>query len=361
VENEPSAAVKASETPADQVKRRLLPAVPCDQKQLDVTQQVLTAEEVALISGAEQQRKVKPPTVAPSLSTMDDVPAVRSKHEKHDKKRPSSALVETCDAGLSGVSRLSPLQAKAHRIVSAAISKSPLERHRDAPLLPTPGKSGDVSPSQMRREGTSWGFGRQKTKAKDQFGGGDNAAASGQTESLAAAPVPDKKDKRRSILALLMPSKGSSEKRDRSLKESPPVVAQSSESRSFDRPDIVASREKTKSLPVEKKGISGSSASEDGKQGAVEKRRPKTVKLKGNKKGTAENLNAEGQGALSMRTVYEEMAPIMEGIKHVERRNREKASIHERIQAVAPPPSKAPNTALLPPKADSKFKGVGRN
>ena len=328
-------------------QRRILPSVPSDS-----AQQALTCDELALLRNAQQHKKIVAPVLGPSLSTIDDVSAARSKPDKRDKKRPSSALVEACDSGISGLSRLSPLQAKAHRIVSAAISKSPLERSREVPSSSEPTKMGDVSPGQVRREGPSWGFGRQKSKAKDASGSGDPVVAVSHTE--VQGPATDKKDKRRSLLALLMPSKGSSDKRDRLSKDSPSIVAPSSDIRPVSQPDIVTSREKTKSLPMEKKGVNGSSQSDEGKQSSVEKRKSKASKLKSGKKAAVDGMHVEGQTAVSMRTVYEEMAPIMEGIKHVERRNREKASIHERIQAVAPPPMKAPNTALLAPKADSK-------
>ena len=65
---------------------------------------------------------------------------------------------------------------------------------------------------------------------------------------------------------------------------------------------------------------------------------------------------ASGGGAAAGggKQLYEQMAPIIEGIKRVEKRNRDKNSIKARIQAVAPPPAKAPHTTLLPPKADGK-------
>ena len=73
--------------------------------------------------------------------------------------------------------------------------------------------------------------------------------------------------------------------------------------------------------------------------------RSKTPKSSEKKKYTAEELD-------NRRSMYDEFAPLVEGMLREDKTKKD--ALQERIEAVAPPPAKAPNTALLPPKATSK-------
>jgi len=329
-----SSNVSSSDVP----RRRVLPALPSDQPPLDVTEVVLSAEELALIKGTQQTVTQFSGKKSPqSPSAVDDSTLVRRRSHQSEKKRPSSAFVIT--ATEKEMTEL--VRPSAHPTFVAKPSAVPQRQssHSDS--------TADGSPGQ-RRERMWSAFYRPKNKLKTT--GGD-LASSGDTESSATA---DRKDKRRSLLALLMPSKNV-DRRDARTKDSLPLGSQPSApdaaaaEPSIDRAEMIAAvRKKTKSLPLEKKKSPASS--DVTKRSSLEKQRTKSSKSRGNKKSETE---ADGRSK-QQRTVYEEMAPIIEGIKRVERRNREKVNIHDRIRAVAPPPAKAPFTALLPPKADSK-------
>ena len=325
---------------SDQPRRRLLPTVPSDQPQLDVSKLVLSPEELALIKSTQRSGEKNVAKSSQSPTAVDDATLVRRRLHQSEKKRPSSALVVTATEGekigSSGPSAV--LQHPSSTPKSTAIPQRQ-SSHSDSTT--------DGSPGQRRER--LWAFHRPKSKTKvtasESAGGGDAEYSGGS----------DRKEKRRSLLAKLMPSK-SVEKREKMSKDLPVVSPQltagdaTAVDPSVDRSEIIAAvREKTKSLPLEKKKVP---PSEVVKRTSLEKQRSKSSKSRGAKKSS--ESEADGRAKQTQRTVYEEMAPIIEGIKRVERRNREKVNIHDRIRAVAPPPAKAPFTALLPPKADSK-------
>ena len=341
--------VSSDVSTSDQPRRRVLPAVPPDQPKLDVSELVLSAEELALIKNSQQraaqsgERNAAKPAQAVAV---DDSSFVRRRLHRTEKKRPSSALVVTATERekVDSPGRSSNLVRPSPQTSSSTPKPGVPQRqssHSDSTT--------DGSPGQRRDR--MWAFHRPKSKTKavgELAGGGDMVNSSGS----------DRKDKRRSLLALLMPSKGV-DRREKSTRDLPPPVSAQPLSAgdattvepSTDRTEIIAAvREKTKSLPLEKKKLPA--ASDAVKRSSLEKQRSKSSKSRGGKKSS--EGEGDGRSKPTQRTVYEEMAPIIEGIKRVERRNREKVNIHERIRAVAPPPAKAPFTALLPPKADSK-------
>ena len=331
---------------SDQPRRRVLPALPSDQPQLDVSQ-LVSAEEFALIKKTQQRETEsgeKNVTKSAQLPvTVDDASIFRRRPHRSEKKRPSSALIVTAteqEMGSSGwssiVGRPSPQTPSSSTAKPSAILKRQ-SSHSDSTT--------DGSPGQRRER--LWAFHRPKSKTKVA----NDLASSGDMENSGGS---DRKDKRRSLLALLMPSKNL-DRREKVSKDLPPVNPEPSAADataaepSVDRTEMIAAiREKTKSLPLEKKKLPASDAV---KRSSLEKQRSKSSKTRGSKKSEGEG---DGRSKPTQRTVYEEMVPIIEGIKRVERRNREKVNIHDRIRAVAPPPAKAPFTALLPPKADSK-------
>ena len=326
---------------SDRPRRRVLPAVPSDQLQLDASELTLSPEELALIQNTQQSGEKNSAVSSQSPATVDDATLVRRRSHRSEKKRPSSALVVTATER-DKIMSSGPSSVVRHPTSSAAKSSAVLQRqssHSDSTT--------DGSPSQRRER--LWAFHRPKSKIKvpagELMGGGDTENSGGS----------ERKEKRRSLLAILMPSK-SLDRREKSSKDLPVSSPQpttgdvATVEPSVDRTEIIAAiREKTKSLPLEKKKLP---SSETAKRSSLEKQRSKSSKSRGSKK-SAES-EGDGRSKQTQRTVYEEMAPIIEGIKRVERRNREKVNIHERIRAVAPPPAKAPFTALLPPKADSK-------
>jgi len=331
-ENVPSD-VSSSEQP----RRRVLPALPTDQPPLDVSE-LLSAEELALIIKTQQSGE-KGSSESPAA--VDDATLVRKRPHRTEKKRPSSALVVTATEREKSESSSMVQHPASSTPKSSAFVPQRQSSHSDSTA---------DSPSQRRER--LWAFHRPKTKTKVTAGElvGDNTENSGGGSS-------DRKDKRRSLLAILMPSK-SLDRREKTAKDLPVVSHQlsagdaASVEPSIDRTEIIAAiREKTKSLPLEKKKLP--SASEATKRSSLDKQRSKSSKSRASKKST--ETEADSRSKQTQRTVYEEMAPIIEGIKRVERRNREKVNIHERIRAVAPPPAKAPFTALLPPKADSEY------
>ena len=327
----------------DQPRRRVLPALPLDQPKLDESELALLTEEIARIKSAQQRTGEKRPGQSPTAA--DDSSLVqRRSHPPPEKKRPSSALIVTAtDREKLGSSGLPSMVVRPQRQASSKPPAAPQRQssHSDSTT--------DGSPGQ-RRERLPWAFHRpksSKTKSPqiEPSGGGGDA-----TESPGGS---DRKDKKRSLLALLMPSKGP-DRREKSSKDLPvsPEISAVTTDPSVDRTEMIAAvREKTKSLPLDAKKKPATSADAT-KRSSLEKQRWKSSKSRGVKKSEGE---ADGRSKQQpQRTVYEEMAPIIEGIKRVERRNREKVNIHDRIHAVAPPPAKAPFTALLPPKADSK-------
>ena len=344
--SEASENVSSDISSSEQPRHRVLPSVPSDQPPLDVSELVLSAEELALIRTSQQraaapgEKTVAKPAQSPPAA--DDATLVRRRSHRNEKKRPSSALVVTATEkemmGSSAVVRPTP-----HAASSSSKPSNILQRqssHSDSTTEGSPGQ---------RRE-RMWAFHRPKSKTKMP----SDLASSGDTENSTGS---DRKDKRRSLLALLMPSK-SVDRRDKPSKDlHQPVSLQPSAADtttttepSVDHTEMIAAiREKTKSLPLEKKKTPSTDAV---KRSSLEKQRSKSSKSRsGSKKSESEG---DGRSKPAHRTVYEEMAPIIEGIKRVERRNRDKVNIHDRIRAVAPPPAKAPFTALLPPKADSK-------
>jgi len=320
---------------SEQPRRRVLPALPTDQPPLDVSE-LLSAEELALIRKTQQSGE-KGSSESPAA--VDDATLVRRRSHRTEKKRPSSALVVTAtEREKSGSSSVLRHPASSTPKSSASVPQRQ-SSHSDSTA---------DSPSQRRER--LWAFHRPKSKTKVTAG-----ELAGDTETSGGGS--DRKDKRRSLLAILMPSK-SLDRREKTSKDLPAVSHQLSAGDaamvepSIDRTEMIAAiREKTKSLPLEKKKLP--SASEATKRSSLDKQRSKSSKSRGAKKST--EAESDGRSKQAQRTVYEEMAPIIEGIKRVERRNREKVNIHERIRAVAPPPAKAPFTALLPPKADSKY------
>ena len=323
----------SEESSSDQPRRRVLPALPSDELPLDTSQLVLSVEEMALIKKSQQRSAQSGEKTSPTAA--DDATLVRRRPHRAEKKRPSSALVVTAtEREKMGSCGPSP------QTVSAVAKPSAVRQSSYSD------STTDGSPSQRRDR--IWAFHRSKsskTKAPlEQTGSGDTENSTGS----------DRKDKKRSLLALLMPSK-SVDRRIKTSKDMPPVSSQPSAPTepSIDRTEMIAAiREKTKSLPLEKKRLPSVPASDMAKRSSLEKQRSKSSKVRGSKKSESEG---DGRSKQPQRTVYEEMAPIIEGIKRVERRNRDKVNIHDRIRAVAPPPAKAPFTALLPPKADSKF------
>jgi len=329
---------------SEQPKRRILPALPPGQPVLDASEIILSAEEIALIKSTQQRSLQSTHKNVVSKSSQSPAPVredslVQRRLHRSEKKRPSSALVVTAteqEMGSFVPSSQTP----------SSTSKPPAAPQRQSSFSDS---TTDGSPSQRRDR--IWAFSRpksSKTKVPPEVGAG------GDTENSGGS---DRKDKKRSLLALLMPSK-SVDRRDKSLKDSPPVIPQTSAidtttaEPSVDRTEMIAAvREKTKSLPLEKKKLPAVPTTDAVKRASLEKQRSKSSKSRGSKKSESEG---DGRSKLTQRTVYEEMAPIIEGIKRVERRNRDKVNIHDRIRAVAPPPAKAPFTALLPPKADSK-------
>ena len=321
-------------------RRRVLPGLPLDQQKLDISQLVLSAEELALIKNAQQRaaQSGEKNKSAQSPVAADDATLVQRRPHRSEKKRPSSALVVTATErekmDSSVVVRPPP-----HTGSSTSKPSVPQRQssHSDSTT--------DGSPGQRRER--MWAFHRPKSKTKTTV----ESTSGGDVDNSAAS---DRKEKRRSLLALLMPSK-SLDRREKPPKDMPPVSPQQSAvdattvEPSVDRTEIIAAvREKTKSLPLEKKKLPSSDAVQ---RSSLEKQRSKSSRSRAAKKSASEG---DGRPKQTQRTVYEEMAPIIEGIKRVERRNREKVNIHDRIRAVAPPPAKAPHTALLPPKADSK-------
>ena len=320
-----------------QPRRRLLPAIPSEQPKPDVSELVLSAEELALIKNSQQSGDK---STSQSPAAADDATLVRRRSHRSEKKRPSSALVVTA----AEREKTGPLSVLRQTASSTPKSSAVPQRQSSNSDSTT-----DGSPSQRRDR--LWAFHRPKSKTKVTSG---ELTGSGDTENSGGS---DRKDKRRSLLAMLMPSKGLDRRDKSSPKDLPAVNTQQSADDSttvepsVDRTELIATiREKTKSLPLEKKKVP--SASDATKRSSLEKQRSKSSKTRGSKK-SAETAG-DSRGKPAQRTVYEEMAPIIEGIKRVERRNREKVNIHERIRAVAPPPAKAPFTALLPPKADSE-------
>lgn len=134
------------------------------------------------------------------------------------------------------------------------------------------------------------------------------------------------KEKRRSFLSKIIQLKH--EKKD---KNDPPATGRQA------RTDPQAcnknlNKEKTNSLPLEKR--------KQNKRKVFDRGLVLKHKTQGGR--------SEGMG----QSMYEEMAPIMEGIKKVQQRNKEKNSIKERVQDIAPPTTKTPTLNPVPPKAD---------
>jgi len=321
---------------SDQPRRRVLPALPSNEPPLDTSQLVLSVEEIALIKSSQQRLVQSGEKKSPTA--VDDASVVQRRPRRAEKKRPSSALVVTATER-EKIGSSEPLP----QTVSATAKPTAIRQSSCSD------STTDGSPSQRRDR--IWAFHRSKsskTKAPGELSG------SGETENSGGS---DRRDKRRSLLALLMPSK-SVDRRIKSSKDATPVSPQPpardavATEPSVDRTEMIAAiREKTKSLPLEKKKLPSVPASDAAKRSSLEKQRSKLSKVRGSKKSESEG---DGRSKQPQRTVYEEMAPIIEGIKRVERRNRDKVNIHDRIRAVAPPPAKAPFTALLPPKADSE-------
>ena len=331
-----SEAAGFDENSAEKPRRRVLPALPSDEPPIDTSQLVLSIEEIALIKKLQQRTAQAGEKSSPTA--VDDASVVQRRPHRTERKRPSSALVVTAtERDKMDSCGPSPQTVSAIPKPSAVRQSS----YSDSTT--------DGSPSQRRDR--IWAFHRSKSGKTKPPG---EPASSGDTENSGGS---DRKDKKRSLLALLMPSK-SVDRRIKLSKDVPPLSPQPSAGDvtttepSIDRAEMIAAiREKTKSLPLEKKKLPSASAADAAKRASLEKQRSKSSKMRGTKKSESER---DGRSKQPQRTVYEEMAPIIEGIKRVERRNRDKVNIHDRIRAVAPPPPKAPFTALLPPKADSK-------
>ena len=347
-----SSGVSSSEQP----RRRVLPSVPTDQPQLDVSQVVLSPDEIALIKSNRQQSGEQAVYKSAQTPTaVDDASIVQRRPHRAEKKRPSSAMVVTA-AERDKIDSSAPSSVLVRPSPHTASKPSAIVQRQSSYSDSTT----DGSPSQRRER--IWGFHRPKS-SKTKPAAGESAGGGGDAENLVG------KDKRRSLLALLMPSK-SLERKDKPPKDLPPkdlapvsqqksagdaTAPETAPEASVNRAEIIATiREKTRSLPLEKKKLPPVPASDSTKRSSLEKQRSKSSKSRGGGGKKSEGADGDGRTKPTPRTVYEEMAPIIEGIKRVERRNREKVNIHDRIHAVAPPPAKAPFTALLPPKADSK-------
>lgn len=162
----------------------------------------------------------------------------------------------------------------------------------------------------------------------------------------ATARKADKKDKGKSLLAILMPSRNF----DKKEKSKSQVLQSKSRpyepiSRHTDPVSMAVVREKTKSLPLEKK--------QHPSMMAQESKHLSSEKSKGNLKSKTGMIADKPTEA--GHSIYKEIAGIMEGIMKIAKRNRDKINIRDRIEAVAPPPAKSSRTVLLPPTADSEL------
>ena len=137
------------------------------------------------------------------------------------------------------------------------------------------------------------------------------------------------KEKRRSFLSKIIQLK--QEKKDKN--DLPATGRQArTDPQAFNKS---LNKEKTNSLPLEKR--------KQNKRKVFERGLVLKHKTQGGR--------GEGMG----QSMYEEMAPIMEGIKKVQQRNKERNTIKERVQDIAPPTVKTPTLNAVPPKADRKF------
>lgn len=280
---------------------------------------------------------------------ISEAEARSKKHIFKERKRPNSAFVVMEESWRSSKSKGSPVGLS--RPMSAKpVPPQPSDQMTGSPVLgaeaghPTRMQASqsdgasteEASPILVHKdkENRLKSFYHQRTKGKDSV-------------PTVIKEVQDKKDKRKSLLALLIPSR-SLEKKEKATKspvlQSKTRTSGESSSKSSHVPNMAVVREKTKSLPLEKKQTP--LPTESKKAGG-----DKSL-LKGKLKSKPGKVSEEP--AEPGHSIYKEMAGIMEGIKKVEKRNRDKNSIRNRIEAVAPPPAKAPYTVLLPPKADSK-------
>ena len=334
---------------SESVPRRVLPTTP---NQPSSTSDAAKPEKTQMVL---EKTDEKTANVGKSELVFDDNLVLRGTKKAllKEKKRPNSAFI-VLEENWKIKSKGSP--SNANRPTSAKPISSEkgkdLLRHKgvetNLPLVAVCHSDGasaeEASPNILRKDKESRlkAFYNQKSKSKDSSS--QSSSKDSKEDKKEKEGKEDKKEKKKSLLSLLMSSK-SVDKKEKGVR-SPPVLTKTTSKPIEEKPVKTADamqiiKEKTKSLPLEKRH-----PSEEGKKFSHEKPSSK-VKQK-NKVGKVIEEDEKG-------SVYKEMAPIIEGIKRVEKRNKDKNSIRERIEAVAPPPAKAPNTVLLPPKADSKF------
>ena len=181
-----------------------------------------------------------------------------------------------------------------------------------------------------------------------------------KSKSFKEGETSEKKDKRRSFLSLFSKSTDKKEKERPTSpppttgSKSPPVSKSSQVDKRAKSPQVLEKDlQKTRSLPMNKgkPGKDSSDISSDEKRRSLERKGIAGVKLRTKEKSSQESR--EEDVAEKRRSMYDEFAPIVEDIQTGSMKSKE--MMQERMQQVAPPPAKAPHTALRPPKAISKL------
>ena len=311
-----------------EVRKRILPATPAERAKMDPSKKGVTAQEIRQLKADElEQNRV----VARERARLKSDNQLGIAATGKDKKRPDTAsgshISRVHDKDLPTNKRpMSATADLAHKSDSSTLSST------DSPLRAPSASDGASTSDQSGASPNTDRKGKKDKKGKKSKEDKENRESDG------------KKEKKRSFLSLLLPSR-SVDKKEKEKTKSPP-------------PEKGSFFSKAKSPPLNKDRASsaqGRPASTEEQKRPVASQAPSTsgIKMRNRSKSPKNAADQIREEEIHRRSIYDEFAPLVEDIAEGSKKNKE--DLQERLQQVAPPPAKAPYTSLRPPTATSKI------